>query len=146
MLLPEFPACPPGNIYVIEWWIFAEMILTKDWSTPIKAGSDITLSTTNLTWIGPWSNCGIHGDSPMTNHLNTAQTLFAEVCRNVVLSIIPRHPKGRFFKVPRLLPRLDEVNDDSGRWEQSDKTRPCPCNYLFPSNISLLRRPSSKAL
>jgi len=150
MLLQESPACPPDKIYVIVcWrllWSFAGMILTEDRSTPIKASFNITLSTTDLTWTGPWSNRGIHGDSPTTNHPNCAQNLLAEMCRNIVLSNVPWHPKDRYsFKFPRLLPRLDEVNDDSGRWEQLDKARPCPCNYLFPSNITFPRRPSSKA-
>jgi len=150
MLLQESPASPPDKIYVIVWWrwlwSFAAVIMTEDWITPTKASFIITLSTTDLTWTVPWSNRGIHGDSPTTNHLNCAQTLLAELYRNIVRPNVPWHSKGRYFlKVPRLLLRLDEVNDDNGRWEQLDKTRPCPCNYLFPSDITLLRRPSSKA-
>jgi hypothetical protein len=97
----------------------------------------------HLTWTGPWLNRGTHGDSPITNRPSCVVTLFAEIL------FFPLSPNIRkavtFFKVPRLLPRLDEVNEESGRWEQSDKTHLCPCNYLFPSNITLVRIPSSKA-
>jgi len=52
-----------------------ESDISEDSSTHRKTYPNVTLSTTNPIWTGLGLNLGLHGETPVTNHLNHGTTI-----------------------------------------------------------------------